>query len=47
MNNNEATISKMKELRLQGMAVADLNNLETGLNEKYTPDELVTHLIDS
>ena len=47
MNNNDATILKMKEMRLQGMAAAYLNVLETGLNEKYTPDELLTHLIDA
>jgi len=47
MNNNEATISKMRELKLQGMATAYLNVLETGLNEKYTLDELLTHLIDT
>lgn len=46
MNNNEATIAKMKELRLHGMANAFQTTLETGMNEKYTIDELLTHLID-
>lgn len=47
MNNNEATMSKMREMRLQGMAAGYLNVLETGLNEKYTSDELLTQLIDA
>lgn len=47
MNNNEATITRMREMRLHGMAGAFLNTLETGMNEKYTIDELLTHLVDA
>lgn len=47
MNNNEATHTKMKELRLHGMATAFQTILETGMNEKHTMDEMVTHLIDA
>jgi DNA replication protein DnaC len=47
MNNNQVTIEKMKEMRLHGMAHAFQTLLETGVNEKYTIDELLTHLIDS
>jgi DNA replication protein DnaC len=47
MNNNEATIAKMKEMRLPGMANAFQTILETGMNGKYTIDELLTHLIDA
>ena len=47
MNNNQATIAKMKEMRLHGMAHAFQTTLEAGMNEKLTPDELLTHLIDS
>lgn len=47
MNNNHETISKMKELKLFGMAHAFQTTLETGMSEKYTIDELLTHLIDS
>ena len=47
MNNNTATITKMKELRLHGMAAAFQTILETGMNEKYTIDELVAHLVDA
>lgn len=47
MNNNTATIAKMNELRLHGMAQAFQVTLESGLQEKYTIDELLTHLVDS
>jgi len=47
MNNNQATITKMKEMRLHGMAHAFQTTLEAGMSEKLTPDELLTHLIDS
>lgn len=47
MNNNQATITKMKEMRLHGMAHAFQTTLEVGMNEKLTQDELLTHLIDS
>ncbi len=47
MNNNIATISKMKELKLHGMARAFQTTLEAGIGSQYTTDELLTHLIDS
>lgn len=47
MNNNNATISKMKELNLRGMAHAFQTTLESGMNKKFTIDELLTYLIDS
>ena len=47
MNNNQATISKMRELKLHGMAHAFEATLETGMNSDFTIDELLTHLIDS
>jgi len=47
MNNNQATISKMKEMRLHGMAQAFQTTLEAGMNEKFTLDELLSHLVDS
>lgn len=46
MNNNTETISKMKELKLHGMARAFQTTLETGISSQYTTDELLTHLID-
>ncbi|MEA1911336.1 MAG: ATP-binding protein [Spirochaetota bacterium] len=47
MNNNQATISKMKEMKLHGMADSFQSILETGITTKYTTDEMITHLIDS
>lgn len=41
------TISKLKEMRLAGMARALQTTLESGKNEVFTPDELVTHLVES
>ncbi len=40
-------LAKMRQLRLQGMAKAFALTLESGKNEKFTPDEMVTHLIES
>lgn len=47
MNNNQATISKMKELKLHGMANAFQISLEAGLTCQHTFDELLTHLVDA
>lgn len=41
------TVSKMKQMRLLGMARAFSQTMETGKNEQFTPDEMITHLIDS
>ena len=45
MNNNQATITKMKEMRLHGMAHAFQTTLEAGMSEKLTPDELKSNCI--
>jgi DNA replication protein DnaC len=47
MNNLQITISRMKELRLHGMAGAFQKALESGSNEQYTIDEFLTHLVDA
>lgn len=47
MNSNQATISKLNEMRLYGMAQAFQNTLETGMNRKFTLDELLSHLVDT
>ena len=47
MNNNQATLAKMHEMRLHGMARAFQNVLETGINHQFTADELLTQLIDT
>ena len=41
------TLSKLKEMRLVGMARAFQSTQESGKNEVFTPDELVTHLVES
>jgi DNA replication protein DnaC len=40
-------LNKMKQMRLTGMARAFHLTLESGKNEKFTPDEMVSHLVDS
>ncbi len=47
MNINQATITKMQEMRMHGMARAFKTTLETGMNQKFTLDELLAHLIDT
>lgn len=44
MNEN---VNKMKEMRLTGMARAFHLTLESGKNEKFTADEMVSHLVES
>ncbi len=41
------TLTKMKQMRLLGMAKAFHLTLESGKNEKFTPDEMISHLIES
>ena len=43
---NEA-LEKMKQMKLNGMARAFLRTMESGKNEQFTPDEMVSHLIES
>lgn len=40
-------LTKMKQMRLLGMAKAFSLTLESGRNEKFTPDEMITHLVES
>ena len=40
-------LTKMKQMRLQGMAKAFTLTLQSGKNEKFTADEMVTHLVES
>lgn len=37
----------MREMRLLGMARAFQQTLEAGRNETFTPDEMITHLVES
>lgn len=40
-------LEKMRQMRLTGMARAFQLTLESGKNEKFTPDEMITHLVES
>jgi DNA replication protein DnaC len=40
-------LDKMKQMKLLGMARAFQLTMESGRNEKFTPDEMVTHLVES
>jgi len=41
------TLEKMRQMRLSGMARAFQQTLESGKNEKFTPDEMISHLVES
>jgi DNA replication protein DnaC len=43
----KTTLEKMRQMRLTGMANAFEQTHQSGKNEKYTADEMTTHLIDS
>ena len=40
-------LTKMKQMKLLGMARAFLLTLESDKNETYTPDQMITHLIEA
>ena len=41
------TLNKMRQMRLLGMARTFQLTMESGKNEKFTPDEMISHLIES
>ncbi len=43
----EQTIEKMRRMRLKGMARALQQTMESGKNEKFTADEMISYLVDS
>jgi len=43
----KTTLEKMRQMRLTGMANAFEQTHQSGKNEKYTADEMTTHLIES
>ncbi len=45
--NNQATIEKMQEMRLFGMLSSFRETFSTGMQNKFTVDEMVAHLIDA
>jgi len=47
MNNNQATLHKLSAMRLHGMARAFRATLETGVKHSFSPDELISHLVET
>jgi len=47
MNNNQATLQKLESMRLWGMFRAFRSTMETGVKNQFTPDELLSHLVDA
>ena len=47
MNNNQATVEKMELMKLHGMVRAFRSTMETGAKNQFTPDELLSHLVDA
>ena len=45
--NNQATLEKMHQMKLYGMARAFREALNTGMGKGFTADELLAHLIDA
>ncbi len=44
---NANTLEKMRKMQFFGMTRAFKTSLESGVNEKYTADEMTAHLIES
>lgn len=47
MNNNQATMEKMEQMRLRGMLRAFRDVIDTGIKSQFTADELISHLVDA
>jgi len=47
MNNNQATLRKLEQMKFYGMVRAFTHTMETGVKHQFTADELVTHLVDA
>ena len=45
--NNQGTIDKMIQMRLQGMERAFRDTMATGVKHQFTADEMIAHLIDA
>jgi DNA replication protein DnaC len=45
--NNQATMEKLREMRLHGMLRSFRETFATGVQEKFTVDEMVAHLVDA
>ena len=46
MNSNQATLQKLTVMRLNGMARAFRATMETAVKQSFSPDELISHLVD-
>ena len=44
---NEATLEKMKQMKLHGMLNAFQSTMQTHITHHFTTDELIAHLIDA
>jgi DNA replication protein DnaC len=44
---NEATIEKMNQMKLNGMAQAFRSTMQANISHNFTPDELIAHLVDA
>ena len=47
MNNNQATLQKLQQMKFYGMARAFTNTMESGSKKQFTADELLSHLVDA
>ena len=47
MDNNQATLQKLEQMKLHGMSRAFNATMETGIKNNFTPDELLAHLVDA
>jgi DNA replication protein DnaC len=47
MMTNEATLDKMKQMKLYGMWNAFRTTMETNFAHRFAPDELIAHLVDA
>lgn len=47
MNNNQATLNKLSAMKLHGMARAFRSTLETGVKNSFSPEELMSHLVET
>jgi len=45
--NNQATMEKMRKMKLHGMVRAFQSTMETSVKNNFTADELLAHLIDA
>jgi DNA replication protein DnaC len=47
MNNNQATLQKLQQMKLYGMVRAFTSTMESGSKNQFTSDELLSHLVDA